>query len=285
MSPRPFSRLGLGTGALGDLGLSEETAFALLDDAYQGGVTVVDTARSYGAAEARIGAWLASRGADVAVTTKGGYGLPGIPDWTGVTIARGIEAAIVRLRRSPLDVFFLHSCPLDVARREDILRALEEARARGEIRAAGYSGEGDALGWAVRSGHFAVVQCSLNPFDQANLPVVTEAALRGVTVLAKRPLGNAPWRFRERPVGRDAEITWTRMVAMGFDPAPLAWDELALRFAAYAPGVSCALVGTGSRDHLARAMSVVRDGPLPREVAEACSAAFAAHGAAWPGII
>ena len=72
------------------------------------------------------------------------------------------------------------------------------------------------------------------------------------------------------------------MHALAIDPAPLAWDALALRFAAFAPGVACAVVGTTSLDHLRAAARHVEAGPLPAEVAGGVRSRFEAVGAGWP---
>ena len=225
------------------------------------------------------------------VATKGGYGVPGVDDWTGEAVRRGIDDACARVG-TRLAIFFLHSCELHTAARDDILRALEDARSAGKIEHAGYSGEGDALAWAVRSENFGAVECSVNAFDQANVPVVAEARSRGVLVLAKRALGNAPWRFAERPHGSYAEAYWCRMHAMGFapssPPAPLAWAECAVRFSAHVPGVTAALVGTAARAHLEDAVRGAALGPLPESVHSALTLAFAraaAHEPGWPGLV
>ena len=49
-------------------------------------------------------------------------------------------------------------------------------------------------------------------------------------VIAKRPLGNAPWRFSERPGAQDVALYWDRMRQMALDPHELDWSEFALRF-------------------------------------------------------
>ena len=62
------------------------------------------------------------------------------------------------------------------------------------------------------------------------------------------------------------------------------WDELYLRFAAYAPGVGACLVGTRRLLALVRAVRAVDSGPLPGDVGNAVVAAFAAKGAHWPSV-
>ena len=278
------SRLGLGCGGLGEARVSDGDAERLVLGAVDLGVTFFDAARSYGRAEERRGRILASRRDEVVLSTKGGYGVEGVEDWTPAVITRGIDEACVRLRTDRIDVFHLHSCPVDVLRRGDLLDALGRARDAGKIRVAAYSGDNEALAWAVGSSAFGAVQSSVNVFDQHALrDSVPRAAARGMGVVAKRSLGNAPWRFPDRPAGHDAEVTWGRMHALALAPVPLAWDEMALRFAAFAPGVSCAVVGTTSLGHLRDAAAHVAKGALTEDVTAGIAARYAAVGAEWAG--
>ncbi|MGD0528153.1 MAG: aldo/keto reductase, partial [Polyangiaceae bacterium] len=279
------SRLGLGCGGLGESRVSDADAERLVLGALDLGITFFDAARSYGPAEERLGRILQGRRDGVVLSTKGGYGATDAEDWTPAAITRGIDEACARLRTDRIDVFHLHSCPVDVLRRDGLLDVLGRARDAGKIRVAAYSGDNDGLAWAASAeGVFGSVQCSVNLFDQHALrESVPRAATRRLGVVAKRPLGNAPWRFVDRPVGQDAELTWERMHALALDPAPLAWDELALRFAAFAPGVCCAVVGTTSLEHLRDGAAHAAKGTLPPEVAARIAARYAAVGAGWAG--
>jgi aryl-alcohol dehydrogenase-like predicted oxidoreductase len=278
------SRLGLGCGALGDARVSEGEAERIVLGALDLGVTFFDAARSYGLAEERLGRILGPRRAAVVLSTKGGYGAQGAEDWTPPAITRGIDEARARLRTDCIDVFHLHSCSADVMQRDGLLEALARAREAGAIRVAAYAGDNEALAWAVASARFGAIQCSVSVFDQHALgESVPCAAERAIGVVAKRALGNAPWRFADRPRRHDAELSWDRMRALEIEPVPLAWDELALRYAAFAPGVACALVGTTSVDHLRGAARHVEAGPLPQHVAAAIRAKYVAVGASWPG--
>lgn len=273
------SRLGLGCGALGDVALTDGEAERLLHAALDAGLTFFDAARSYGAAEERLGRVLASRRDAVVLSTKGGYGASDAADWTGPAITRGIDEACARLRTDRIDVFHLHSCPVDVLARGDVVEALLRARDAGKVRVAAYSGDNEALAWAVDSGAFGSVQCSVSLFDQHALRAsVPRAQARGVAVVAKRPLANAPWRFPEEP-------TRERMDAMALDPAPFAWEELAVRFAAFASGVKTAVLGTKSVAHLEEAAAFVAKGPLPADVVARIRAKYDAFGERWPGRI
>ncbi len=281
------SALGLGAGPLGDARLSDADAESLVKTALDAGVTLFDTAPSYGSSEERLGRALGARRREAVLATKGGYGVPGVADWTGEVIRLGIDAALRRLGTDVIDVFLLHSCDEGTLRRDDILGELDRAKSAGKIRATGYSGENDALAAAVASRRFDVVECSVNPFDRASLGgSIAAAASAGLGVLAKRPLANAAWRHESIPEAHDVRIYWERAKAMGVDPSPLAWPELALRFAAFAPDVSAALMGTTSATHLADAVTAVSRGALDEALLARLDEAWRrANGASWPGVI
>ncbi len=278
--------LGLGCGAIGAPSLSEAEVEALLLGAVDAGVTLLDTARSYGASEERIGRHLASRRGDIVLSTKVGYGVEGFADWTGPCVAAGVDAALRRLATDRIDVVHLHSCPLDVLQRGDVIEALLAAVRAGKVRVAAYSGENEELSWAVAAGAFDSVQASVNVCDQAALAgALAEASARGLGVIAKRPLANAPWRFGARPASPDAGEYWERFRALALDAGGLPWDEVALRFAAWRPGVAACVVGTADLGHLRRGVEAVARGPLPEPLAGRIASAFAARGASWRGVI
>jgi aryl-alcohol dehydrogenase-like predicted oxidoreductase len=278
------SALGLGAGQIGRDDVSDAQADAVLGAALDAGVTMIDTARSYGRSEERIGRFLVGRRDRVVISTKGGYGIAGVPDWTGACITAGVDAALGRLGTDRIDVFLLHSCPRETLERGDVVEALAAAVRAGKVRAMGYSGEGDALAWAVRSGRFQVVETSVNLCDQRVLDEVLPAArAAGIGVIAKRPLANAAWRFAERPVGDYAEVYWERLRAMGIGPGARAWDELAIRFAAFQPGVSTAIAGTASSAHLQRLAGFVAAGALGEDEVAEIRAAFRRCDRGWVG--
>jgi aryl-alcohol dehydrogenase-like predicted oxidoreductase len=299
LAPRPFGRtglmvspLGLGAGELGDPAQDDREVEAVLRGALDHGVTLIDTARSYGLSEQRIGRFLPAVRDSVVLSTKVGYGVDGVPDWTPECILLGIDHALGRLATDRIDIVHLHSCPIEVLARGEVIRALHTARAAGKLRCAAYSGDNEALAWAADSGAFDSLQLSFSLCDQHAAPVIARAAERGLGVIAKRSLANAPWRFAERPVGHEAELYWVRWRALWDDASGaallaggLGWDELALRFTAHHAGVSAAITGTRRLAHLTHNAELAARGPLPDPVVASIRDRFAAIGAAWPARI
>lgn len=279
--------LGLGAGPLGDRALDEVEAHRLLNGALDLGSTFVDTAPGYGLSEERIGRHLAHRRASFVLSTKLGYGVPGVPDWTGTCISRGVDLALARLRTDVLDVAHLHSCPLETLLRGDVVEALLAAVRSGKVRVAAYSGENEALEWAVSSGAFGSVQASVNVCDQRSLSsALALASSRGLGVVAKRPLANTPWNpAAAHPDDAAAAAYRDRWSALHLDDLGVPPAELAIRFAAFAPGVSTAIVGTRRLEHLAEIQNLLAKGPLPPDVQAEIRARFERFGADWPGMI
>jgi len=281
------SAVGLGCAAIGDPAMSEDEAARLLNGALDLGIALFDTARSYGLSEERIGRHLRARREEFAVSTKVGYGAEGFEDWTGPAVTAGVDRALGVLRTDAIEIAHLHSCPVDVLERGDVVAALVGARDAGKIRVAAYSGDGAALRWAVASGRFGGVQASVNICDQAAVAgAISDAAAKGMGVIAKRPLANAPWRAGPPPADDAAAAAYrTRWAEFDVDLGGVPPEEAALRFAAFTPGVSAAIVGTGSLPHLERNVAAVARGPLPPETDRAIRDWFHRRGAAWPAMI
>jgi len=280
------SALGLGGGPLGEPGLSQRDADRLVRTAIDAGVDLIDTAPSYGESEARLGRILAGGLRErVVLSTKLGYGVPGVPDWTGECIRAGVELALRRLASDRIDIAHLHSCPREVLERGEVVEALVRCVKQGSVRVAAYSGDGDALAWAIGSGAFGAVQLSLNPWDQAALDAAVPTCRHlGLGVLAKRSLGNAIWSRDPSPTAPDLAEYLRRFRALSLHPDGLEWAQLALRFSAFQPGVSASLVGTRSPERLLQAVRFLAEGPLPDELGLSVRATFRREGAGWRGV-
>ncbi|MEM6453501.1 MAG: aldo/keto reductase [Acidobacteriota bacterium] len=289
LAPRAFgdtgltvSVLGLGAGTLGDAQLDEGHVGHLLNEALDLGITLIDTARGYGLSEERIGRHLAHRRDEFVLSTKVGYGVDNHQDWTYGCVAAGVDAALTRLATDHIDIVHLHSCPRAVLQDGAVIDALEAAREMGKIRSVAYSGDNEALDWAVASGRFASVEASINLCDQRNVDGPLRRA-DGLGVIAKRPVANAPWRFDQRPAGHYGEVYWDRWRAMAIDPHGHDWHALALRFTLSLPGVHSCIVGTTNLDHLRHNASIAAEGPLPAHLVDHLRQAFHHADDGWTG--
>lgn len=280
------SALGFGAGHIDTTDLNEKDTQDLLDTALGLGINFFDTARGYGASEERLGRWLPPHRDRVVLSTKVGYDVPGHQDWTAGAVTGGIDRALKVLNTDVIDVVFLHSCPLPVLQQGEVIDALLASRDAGKIRVPGYSGENAELAWAAEAGVFGALQTSVNLADQHSLRhTLPRAREHHLGVVAKRPLANAAWRHTHRPTGIYGETYWDRLQHMGLHPTDGDWAGTALRFSAFAPAVSTAIVGTSNKRNLAAAAAAINKGPLPASERERWEQAFAPHDEEWAGEI
>ncbi|MGH3012912.1 MAG: aldo/keto reductase [Gaiellaceae bacterium] len=150
------SRIALGCGNFGGIGSSpaffgqgesEDEAFALMDAAWEMGVTLFDTADAYGGgrSERAIGRWLARRGPEVrdriVLSTKVFHSVEGDPRDRGLApdrVRRQIEGSLERLGVDRLDLYLIHE-PDPVTPVGDTLEALDDLARAGKVRAVGTS--------------------------------------------------------------------------------------------------------------------------------------------------
>lgn len=288
MNRQPFGQTGLsvtplGFGAMHFDGLEGEAEVGrLLNGVLELGINLIDSARGYGRSEERIGRHLAQRRQEFVLSTKFGYGVEGVPDWTYDCIVRGVERALRVLRTDWIDIGHLHSCPLDLLQRGEVTQALDDCVRAGKLRVAAYSGENAALAHALADARFGAVQCSLSLVDRANASQLPTT--KGV--LVKRALAGLAWARPQRPDDFCEGQYWERWQALQLPEPGLPWPEAALRFAAFQPGVSSLLLGSKSLANLRAAQQALARGPLPAETLLALRQRWdAAGGGDWPGLV
>jgi len=291
------SLLGYGSASIwGDAGGKSKRVDEQIEDADIGhllnglldaGVTLMDTAGMYGLAERRIGRHIAHRRSEYVISSKCGYDNNMNVDWSPASLTAGIERSLRDLKTDVIDIMHLHSCALSVLQDGAAIEALEKARTAGKVRHLAYSGDNEALEWAIDSGRFASVETSVNICDQRVLDsALGRAAQRNLGVIVKRPIANAWWQFSEKPVGKYCLPYWERGKAMGLDPAQfggLSWNELFLRFSAFQPGVSSCIVGTTKLAHVEENIAALAKGPLPAEAVSRLRTLFRTHDSGWKG--
>src|SRR5256714_2593537 len=115
------SVLGLGCGGFGGVGSAPElfgkgedrqTAFALMNRAWDEGINYFDTADGYGGgvSETMVGAWLTERKvrARLILSTKVGYTVPGGPTDQGLSrrhLTQAIDGSLRRLQTDHIDLY------------------------------------------------------------------------------------------------------------------------------------------------------------------------------------
>lgn len=287
------SLLGFGAEALGRKGRSFEDAAKTLHAVLDFGVNLIDTAAAYGNSEEFIGQALRERHArsECVIVTKCGWTGDYQAAWSPGEIAATIDESLRRLRCERLDVLLLHSCDLAALQRGEVIECVQKARDAGKAKFIGYSGDNDALRFAVESGAFDVIECSFNMLDQANAPAIEMAAERNIGVMLKRPMANAVPGATAKPRSAYAAEYWPRWQKLGQEMGLTSEDvgglnmlEAALRFSAFHQGVSCVLVGSSHADHMRDNVHWLEKGPLRDDVVKRLREAFARVGGGWDAL-
>ena len=217
------------------------------------GGRLVDTAPSYGDAEAIVGALVAELGNRdrLFLATKVGRGRQG----RDAGLAE-IEESFRKLRTPRIDLLQIHN----LGGVEAMLPALREMKQAGRIRYLGIStsfdGQYDALEALLRKEAIDVVQVDYaldnRGVEARLLPAAQE---RGVAVLTNLPFGRG--RVFEK-LGTQPIPDWARELGIA------TWAQFALKWVVSHPAVTCAIPGTSKLTHLADNLGAAR-GPLPDE--------------------
>ena len=279
------NRLGFGAGQIGDGSISDQKVDIILNNVLDSGINLIDTARGYGLSEERIGKILKHRRDEFVLSTKVGYDIPGYQNWTYDIIIAGVENALKLLQTDYLDIVHLHSCELKILQSGEVIEALEKTKVQGKVRYIGYSGENKELQFAIESDRFDCIQTSVNICDQRDIDtLLVKAKEKGIGIIGKRPLANAPWKYKEFPSGQYVEEYWSRWKKMDlkFD---MPWDEVFLRFAVYHGNVNTCIFGTANPDRLKHNIDVVNQGPLEESTVHYIKNTFKNHDDDWIGQI
>ena len=271
-------------------GETKEEAFAVMDAAWDAGLTTFDTADAYGGgrSESWIGEWRTRTGHDPQVVTKtfnpmdegADHGLE------PARIRRQAESSLQRLGLERIDLYLMHDWDPDVPVAETA-GMLDELVAEGKIAAYGFSNvDGAQLREALAAGSFSAVQNSYSLLDrEAEREVLPLCAEHGVDFFAFSPLaggwltgkyrrGAAPpagSRMTMRPEPyehlRDAAVfdRLERLEQLG-DPA-----TLALSWLVSDPRVTGVVVGPRGPAHLEPALAAA---PLDAALRDELSALF-----------
>ena len=300
MPPLNVPRIALGCGNFGGIGSvpelfgqgqTEDQARALMDAAWQGGITHFDTADAYGggSSERWIGRWIAARGVRPTLTTKTFNPMTAGAD-RGLAperIERQLATSLERLGVGQVELYLAHDFDPDVPIGESA-GAFEQAQAAGLIGAYGVSNfSAGQLAVALAAGRPRAIQNSYSLLDHGDeAGVIPLCAEREVAYLAFGPLAGgwltgkyrrgepypAGSRMAQRPgpyqelvsgatfgtLDRLAELAAGRGTSLA---------GLALAWLLADPRVSQIVVGPARPEHLG-ALSEALAHPLTRQEAE-----------------
>jgi len=295
------SKFGLGCARIGGIFQGDANGFLkLLSAAADFGLNFFDTADMYsqGESEILLGKAFHKRRDSVIIASKAGYCLPTrrrfaarikpllrpliralkvrrtlLPqsargalsqDFSPAYLQRSVEASLRRLRTDYLDLFQLHSVPLDVVQRGDWEPVLDSLQRAGKIRYYGVSCDVREAGLAgLKYAGVRSVQCLLNLLEQGNASeLIPQAHAQQVAIIARECLANgllikdvSESELRsycssdEEAAKRSAQLKEFRKQAAD---AGVSLTTLALKYTTELSGVSVTLLGARSVDQLER---------------------------------
>ena len=279
-----IARIALGCGNFGGVGsapeffgqgLSEDQARAVMDAAWESGITHFDTADAYGGgrSELWIGRWIAARGIRPQLTTKTYNPMQAGADHglRPERIARQLHASLDRLGVGHAELYLAHDFDPRVPLPESC-GAFEQAQAEGILGAYGVSNFGAAqLAAALAAGRPQAIQNAYSLLARQDEPeLLPLCAQRGVSYLAYGPLAGgwltgkyrrgepfpAGSRMTQRPepyrglVTGDTFDALDRLQAMAADRG-ISVAGLALAWLLADQRVTQIVIGPGRPEHLA----------------------------------
>jgi aryl-alcohol dehydrogenase-like predicted oxidoreductase len=294
---------------------SDESAIALLREAYDLGITLYDTADTYGEGRGEI--LLAKALGDVrdtiTIATKFGYDIYSPwerkghverpHDWSPEYVRYALEQSLARLQTDHIDVYQLHNPRMDAIRSDEVFAVLEDAVTAGKIRTYGVA-LGPAIGWrdegleAFRTRDLAEAQIIHNLLEQdpgRDLIEVARERSIGLMIRVPHSSGMLEGRYTKDTVfapndhRRHRPKEWLteglrKVEQLGFLTEGRTLGQAAIQWLLAEPAVTSVLPNIYDSDQLrefaaAPATPALTEGELER-VAELYASDFAAAAAA-----
>lgn len=234
----------------------EAAAVRFLNDVLDSGVNLIDTAAAYWLSEERIGKALSGRRSEFVLASKWGEWCDesgSVYDYSPAAMWKFLDSSLTKLNTDVIDLYQIHSAPLEVIQSGEALAEMQKAREQGRIRFIGLScGEAEALA-AIESGGYDTIQISYNALGRSMesrvLPMALSANM-GVLIkdgLAAGRLTDKIHRLGVEHAALKGRVAAVQSLAEGWG---MTLNELALRFVLSNPAVSSVLAGTRSVAHL-----------------------------------
>jgi aryl-alcohol dehydrogenase-like predicted oxidoreductase len=194
--------------------------------AWDQGITLFDTARSYGfgEAEAVLGEFLHGKRVQATVATKfginpqkltaferaavpvvraarksprfrkyfveSGISEVALPEFTVEGMRASLECSLRQLQTDYVDVLFLHEATADVLRQHDLMEALDRLVQAGKVRRVGLYADTSVVAEGIGSGPatLSAMQFGANPFDPV-VAAIPRHNQRGLLLIGNHPFG------------------------------------------------------------------------------------------------
>lgn len=283
------------------VGCDEETSFAIMNAALDGGVNFIDTADVYGQdglSERVIGKWFEKdkRRNEVVIATKFRFRMSEGPNGTGASrykIMRSVEDSLRRLKTDRIDLYQIHMQDIETPE-EETVRALDDLVRQGKVLYVGCSNyaayrmvESVMIGERDRLNRFVLLQAQYNLLERSlerehvpaclelGLGILPWSPLAGGFLSGKYRRGQEPpegsrlEKWKERYAGFDKERNWRILdavldVAEKTNASPA---QVSLAWLMNKPAVTSVIFGARSLEQL-RDNLAARDVELSAEMME-----------------
>lgn len=283
------NRLGASDLLVGEIGLgcmslgTEETkATAIIHEALELGVNLLDTADLYdsGRNEELVGKAIRGRRSQVVLATKvGNRRIPGQDGWvwdpSKAYILSAAKDSLKRLGTDYIDLYQLHGGTIDDPIDETI-EAFEQLKREGVIREYGISSIRPNVirEYAARSSIVSVMNAYSIVDRRAEEEVLPLMREKGIGVIARGPLASGALAAGREPVKgvpdyELAELVELRERLQELTTPERSLTQLAIRYSLSDPAVAVAIPGASSREQLLRNVAAADSPELTAEEIEA----------------
>jgi len=264
----------IGLGCM-SLGTEENKAVALIHEALDLGVNLLDTADLYDAGrnEELVGKAIRGRRDQVVLATKvGNRRIPGQDGWTWdaskAYILTAVQESLRRLGTDYIDLYQLHGGTLDDPIDETI-EAFEQLKREGVIRAYGISSIRPNVirEYAARSSIASVMNQYSIVDRRAEETVLPLALDHGIGVIARGPVASGVLADGREPAKGVLDYELDELAALRGELLKLTSPErslsqLAIRYSLGHPAVAAAVPGASSREQLLQNVAAAEAPPL-----------------------
>ncbi|TCM86215.1 aryl-alcohol dehydrogenase-like predicted oxidoreductase [Paenibacillus sp. BK033] len=267
----------IGLGCM-SLGTDEEKAVALVHEALERGVTLLDTADLYdsGRNEEIVGKAIRGRREQVVLATKvGNRRIPGQEGWawdpSKAYILSAVKDSLRRLGTDYIDLYQLHGGTIEDPIDETI-EAFEQLKREGVIREYGISSIRPNVirEYASRSSIVSV----MNPYSivdrRAEETVLPLLEKKGLSLIARGPVASGALAANRQPSKGVLDYELDELLELREQLEQLTSEgrslsQLAIRYSLGHPSVAAAIPGASSREQLLQNISAADIPPLTEE--------------------